>query len=214
MPRFWLVVLMLWGGHAFAQSDTDTFTVTAARQVNLQPDQIVFGVEVQSGLDSGFDQVFAALASSGIDASDFSSVTFQLPGRLVWEFTLPAPLSKMRDTVAMLSALQQAVAKGQGGLSLSFRVRGSQVSQEAQAAACSNAALISDAQSQAQAMANAAGFTAGPILSISKAGSLPSSATAAFNGSFLLAVPVLFLVAEPAPLTCSATVKFRLYRYH
>jgi uncharacterized protein YggE len=225
MRRLWLALLTLSGGHAFAQIDTDTFTVVASRQVNSQPDQIVFALDVLSGLDSGLDQVLSVVQASGISVSDFSSVSFRIPSNLVWQFTLPVPLSKLRDTVATLSALQQTLAKSKGGLSFTFGVEGTQVSHEVQAAACSDPAMIADAQARAQAMANAAGFSVGPVLSISKneiflPASIPIQdvvlpAPSPIIGIFTFApVSSLLTVPRVAPVTCSATIKFRLYRFH
>jgi uncharacterized protein YggE len=226
MRTLWLALLISCSsGLAFSQIDTDTFTVTASRLVNPQPDQIVFSIDVQSGLDSRLDQILSALASSDVTSANFSSVFFRLPGRLGWEFKLPTALSRMRETIAALSALQQTLMKGHDGLSLTFNVQGTQVSQELQAAVCSDAAMITDAQTQAQAMANAAGFSVGPILSISKVANFPSASIAIqgvaapapspISGIFTFA-PVLSLLTVPRvpPVTCSATIKFRLYRFH
>jgi hypothetical protein len=78
------------------------------------------------------------------------------------------------------------------GLTLTFYVEGIQVSpQLQQSQPCSQAALLSDAQSWAKQVANAAGVSAGPILSIATPGAVYARSTV-FN------------------LTCSLTVQFQL----
>src|ERR1039457_2549508 len=59
---------------AFGQIDSNAVTVTASRNANLQPDQVLFGVGVTSGLNVSLDDVVAALAGSGITVANFSSV--------------------------------------------------------------------------------------------------------------------------------------------
>jgi uncharacterized protein YggE len=44
-----LLILLAAGLPLWAQLETDTITITASRQVNLQPDQIVFNVQVLAG---------------------------------------------------------------------------------------------------------------------------------------------------------------------
>jgi hypothetical protein len=51
---------------AFGQIDSNSITVTASNNVSLQPDQAVFGTTVQSGINTGLDDVLMALQGSGI----------------------------------------------------------------------------------------------------------------------------------------------------
>src|SRR5437879_1708715 len=59
---------------AFAQLDSNSVTVTASRNVNLQPDQTVFSVRVDSGLNTSLDDILIALQGSGIGIGNFSGV--------------------------------------------------------------------------------------------------------------------------------------------
>ena len=112
-------------------------------------------------------------------------------------------------------ALQQAIAKANNGLTLSFYISGLQVSDAlAQLQTCPFADLISDARAQAQKLAQAAGLSAGPILSINAGG---SAATPPLTASAIDAVLSLSLllgsVEAPAPSGCALVVKFQLLRY-
>ncbi|HLG95546.1 MAG TPA: hypothetical protein VKX49_04460 [Bryobacteraceae bacterium] len=59
---------------ALAQLETDTITVAANRQVSLQPDQIVFSVQVSAPQTASIDDVLAKIAGTGLSAADLSSV--------------------------------------------------------------------------------------------------------------------------------------------
>src|ERR1039457_5845555 len=98
---------------AFGQIDSNAVTVTASRNANLQADQVLFGVGVTSGFNVSLDDVVAALAGSGITVANFSSVSSQqglvftgpvvpnppaLQPMLQWNFALPVPLARLKDT--------------------------------------------------------------------------------------------------------------------
>ncbi len=200
----------------FAQLDSNSVTVTASRGVSLQPDQVVFSVRVDSDLNTGLDDVLAALQGSGITLANFNGVgttqlvftggTVQPRQALEWAFTLPAPLSKIKETAASLATLQQNIARQHGGLSLSFSVQGTTVSpQLLQSQSCSLPDLLADARAQAQKLAGAAGFTADTILAM-------SSATAATVGATTIFSSISSLLA-PSPVPCTITVKFSLARF-
>ena len=142
---------------AFAQLDSNSITVSASNNVTLQPDQAIFSVSVTSGLTTGFDDVLAALQGSGITAANLSGVTTQNdfavlsggpggqipPPMLTWSFTLTSPLTNTKSTVASLTTLQQNIAKANNGLTLSFSIVGTQVSQQlAQSQTCSIPSLL------------------------------------------------------------------------
>ncbi|HEY2016531.1 MAG TPA: SIMPL domain-containing protein, partial [Bryobacteraceae bacterium] len=139
-------------------------TVTASRNINLPPDQIVFAISVYSGLDATRDDIVAALQGTGITAANFAGVS-TLQGSqwfsgssLEWRFSLPVALSSMKSTIAQLSAAQASMAKNNGGLSMSFSAQGTQISPQAmQSQVCAPADLIADARAQAQKLASAAG---------------------------------------------------------
>src|ERR1700730_7421267 len=70
---FFLLILSV--SAAFAQLDSNSVTVTATRSMTQQPDQVLFGVTVQSGLNTSLDDVVAALQGSGITSANFSGVS-------------------------------------------------------------------------------------------------------------------------------------------
>ena len=131
-----------------------TELVVSPSAVTLQPDQVVFGVTVSSGLTSTRDEAVAALQGSGITAANFSNVrTVQLydprgqgtAKSLEWTFNLPVALSGMKSTIGLLSAVQKSMAQKNDEFSMSFGVQGMQVSSQLQQSqTCSLADLIAD----------------------------------------------------------------------
>lgn len=208
---------------AFGQLDSNFITVTASRNTtSTQPDQAVFGVQVNSGIDTSLDDVIAALQGSGITIANFvglntnflaitqNPVSVPVPAQLLqalaWSFRFAAPLTKMKDTVTTLSALQQSIAKKNPGLTLSFSVQGTQSSGQSQQA-CSLSDLLSDARTQAQKLASGAGVTVGNILAM-------SSPTGLTVGGFAGVSPLGALTAPvPSLSACTLTVKFALLRF-
>ena len=73
--------LIVFASLAFGQLDSNSVTVTASRGVSVQADQAVFGVFVDSGLNTSLDDVLAALQGSGITVANFSGVTKVSTGR-------------------------------------------------------------------------------------------------------------------------------------
>jgi hypothetical protein len=217
---FFLLILSV--PAAFAQLDSNSVTVSATRSMAQQPDQVLFAVNVQSGLNTGLDDVVAALQGSGITAANFSGVSMGpnvifvgvgpqpvppiMAPAMQWIFSLPAPLAKIKDTIATLTVLQQSIAKQNTGLTLSFSVQGTQVSaQSQQSFVCPIPDLLADATTQAQKLASAAGLNLGGVLAMSNGTSVPS-VSASVTGVLSFAPPVL-------PSICSMTVKFALLRY-
>src|SRR5712692_4904086 len=106
--RFSLFVFVLSASVVFGQLDSNSVTVTASRNVNLQADQSVFGVYIDSGINTSLDDVIAALQGSGITVANFSGVSTvpnyllppdqQMQLTLEWAFGLAAPLAKTKDT--------------------------------------------------------------------------------------------------------------------
>ncbi len=215
MRHPWLILLLA-AAPAFAQLESDTVSVTATRLIVLQPDQIVFFVNAVSGPERDLDQVLAALPGTGITAASLESVQSDVEGRLQWSFTLPVPFAKVSSTVTTLTGLRDGV---RGVINnVSFGVQGTQVSEQArQAQSCKEADLIADAQAQAQKLADAAGFSVGPMLSLTD-GSGSQTPGAVVRASIPVLIPVtgflLLLQQPPPPLNCTATVKFRLLRFH
>jgi hypothetical protein len=180
---------------AFGQAGSNSITVTASQSTaSGQPDQAVFNVQVTSALDTGLDDVIAALQGSGISAANFQGLSASFasitsgtgttppPQTLNWSFQLAAPLAKVKNTITTLSSLQAKIAAQNNGLALSFSIQGTQSS--APPAACSLTGLLASAQTQAQNLAGGAGASVGNILAMS----------------------------SPTPAVCTLTVKFALVR--
>jgi uncharacterized protein YggE len=214
----------------FGSATSKSMTISALQQVAVAPDQIVFGVRVNSGLSTALDEVIAALQGSGITAVNLSSVYTQTTYTsqnqqqqqyLQWTFGLPVFFGAMQDTAASLTSLQKAIAQQKSGLVLSFGPEGTRVSpQTQQAHQCSATSLIADAQAQAQKLADAAGFILGPILAISEAGLSPlqtlavapvSARSTIDFGGFLTQFVSPVLIPPPVPSTCSLSIKFALF---
>lgn len=201
-----IFLLLLFCSLAFGQSTTNSITVSASNNANLQPDQAIFSVTVQSGASTGLDDVLTAVQGSGITVANFTGVstaqqTYACVGppsttlMLAWTFSLPVPLANTKATVATLTTLQQTIAKMSNGLTLSFSIVGTQVSQQlAQSQTCSLSGLIASATTQAQSLASAGGLMLGSIVAI-------SSSTSNFVAS-------PYAVAS----TCAITVTFNVTR--
>lgn len=213
MWKYGIVAGLLSATALFGQLDSNSVTVTASRNATLQPDQVVFSVRVESGLNTSLDDVLTALAGSGITQANFtgintSQVVFtgnvQPQSGIEWLFSLPAPLAKIKETVVTLTTLQQNIAKQRKGLAMNFSVQGTQVSpQLQQSQTCSITDLLADARAQAQKLASAAGFTADTILAM-------SSVT---ETSVPTAIAALSSVLLPSSVPCTLTVKFNLVRF-
>jgi len=202
---------------AFAQLESHTLTVTATRQITLQPDQVVLSLTVNASPTTTVDQVVAALAGLGITSANLSGLNHNSAPQLQWTFTLALPLSNLTGTIGALNKLQQSITQNNSGLTLMFSVNGPQVSaQLRQSQSCTTSDLIADATAQAQKLAAAAGMTIGPILGVSDVSSpQPSLAFAerevAPASSFIGAGFALVDIQLPTPpVTCSLTVEFQL----
>jgi uncharacterized protein YggE len=208
------LLIAVFASLAFGQTTANSVTVTASRNANVQPDQVVFGVFVDASVTTSRDDVIAALQGSGITLANFTGVStlpqYAVPNQtpqtvLEWAFGLPVALSDMKSTVTKLTMLQQSVAKANSGMTLSFSVQGTQVSpQVAQSQTCSLPDLVSDARAQAQKIASAAGMALGAILAMS---SLTSSAA---PGSISVLVNRYTVSTGSSLPACMLTVKFAL----
>jgi hypothetical protein len=202
---------------AFGQVDSNSITITASRIIaSGQPDQAIFGVQVSSGLATSLDDVIGGLQGSGITVANFNGLFSsiynigigdqQAVPTLNWSFLFAVPFTKTKDTVTMLSALQQSIAKKNNGLTMSFTVQGTQASTQSQQT-CSLSDLVADARARAQKVADAGGVSVGSILAMSSAS--PNT------GVGLNQVASLGALTAPAPVpaSCSLTVKFALVRF-
>jgi spore germination protein YaaH len=212
MWKFSLPLLFLIAAPVFGQLTPHTLTITATRSTYLQPDTVVFGLSVSAGPTTTLDQIVASLSSLGVTSSSLTSVNnTSAPSNLQWSFNLAVPLASMTATIGTLTKLEQTITQNNSGLTLSFSVGGTQVSQQLQQSqTCSNADLVSDATAQAQKLAAAAGLTLGPVLQLSNAG-LNQTYAVLEVGSFVGYVAPDFLLGYPSsPVNCSLTVQFQL----
>jgi hypothetical protein len=208
------ILLFAFAGQLFGQLVSDTLTISASRVLSIQADQMDFNVTVDAPPSNGLDDILTAIQTSGITATNLSSLYSLDDGTLEWQFTLPVSFAKVQTTAASLVSLQQTIAKSNSGLTLSFSIDGAQVSSAlAQSQSCPVSDLVSDAQGRAKKLTDAAGFTVGPILTIDASSAIGAAARADFfsvpTGVFLGYVNY----SAPVPPTCAITVKFRLLRY-
>ncbi|MGA2878888.1 MAG: SIMPL domain-containing protein [Bryobacteraceae bacterium] len=213
MWKLSLSILLLAVAPVFGQLKSHTVTVSATRSINVQADQVVFGLSVSAAATTSLDQIVAALAGIGITSASLTGVGTNFdPPAFQWSFTLAVPFSSLTAIIGSLTKLEQTIAQNNSGLALTFSVNGTQVSQQLQQSqTCSNSDLIADATAQAQKLAAAAGMTLGQILKLT---SVPSTQgyfgvpTLALLGNFANAE--LFLGAASSPVTCSLVVQFQL----
>jgi hypothetical protein len=215
MRRLLLPILLLGAAPAFAQIESHTVTISATRSIVLEPDQIVLQLTVGSNPSATLDQIVGALSGLGITDANLTGTYNSIPSLLTWNFSFTAPLANVTATIGSITKLEQTIAQNNSGLTLTFYIGGTQVSQQLQQTqTCPNLDLISDASAQAQKLANAAGMTLGPILRLSNAPS-PQSILVPANvglsgiiGTYsILQSP---LTPPPSPLTCSLSVQFQL----
>lgn len=160
-----------------AQTQFPSLTITASRSVSIQPDEVVFSINITASAEKELPAILPMLAKSGITAANLSSVTLVRSGdlsrpaaaTLAWLFLLPAPISKQKDTIADLTALQQSIGQNGSGLQMVFSLAGMQSSQARASEACSFADLIADARAQAQKLADDAHLKVGSIVALSDA---------------------------------------------
>jgi hypothetical protein len=218
-----LILLLAAAATAFAQPDTGTITITTSRNVTAIPDKVVYDVILRTDASSGLSEAVARLASAGITAANLSSVS-GAGSSMYWSFRLVTAFSKMAETYAALSKLQEPPALRELSPALMFQVTGQQTSPEAAAQACPFSALVSDARKEADRIATPAGVHVGQIVGLSESPAVPeylASLSVVLTGSFSAirrgGIPTeLFLppsVYGPIPAytpPCSLVVQFRL----
>jgi uncharacterized protein YggE len=194
---------------ALAQLDSDTLTVSVSQTFSLRADQVQLSVDVNTGVNTGLDEVITKLNGAGITSAIFSNLSSDAdPPALHWFFTLSVPVSEIKSTIAQLT-----------GLKIIFYIQGLQISQQMRdAQSCSMSNLMASAQVQAKKMADAAELAVGDVLALSDEGALLAS--------YSISVPPApaqqwfrqasaALVIQPVlGSNCSLTVKFKLLRYH
>jgi hypothetical protein len=210
---------------AFAQLDTNSITVSANHSTTVQPDQVVFGVYVDTNMDVGLTDVLAAVQGAGLTQANFSGVaTTQSYGiydpsspaipapKLEWAFALPVAISRLKETVSTLTNLQKSIVQANSGMTLSFQVQGTQVSpQLQQSQSCSIPDLLADARAQAQKIASAAQMILGDVLAMSSG--TTTNVGAVTTGYISVARLGVSSSSTYLPPVCSLTVKFGMSKY-
>jgi len=208
-----LLWLCLLPAAAFAQFDNNVITVTASRQMNVQPDQAIVSVTVTTDEKQTLATVLAALPSS-VAATNLSGVSGYGGGQVEWVFTLTAPIASLPQTLAMLSAASRPA------MQVDIYVSGSSTSSQAAAAQqCPYPALVADARAQAAKLASAAGVTLGPLVTLQQ-GTVPTAPAVVLSGEFsLLSVSGVlpdFLLRNPfvgstsTVPSCTLAVQFKI----
>ena len=183
---------------ASGQIESNSVTVTAARTVNLQPDQASFTVTVNTPVSASPNDVIAALQGSGIGIAnlvsvgpsnvlrigDFTPAPFM--ATLDWNFSVTVPFTTMKTAFATLAAVANSVKQNNKDFTGRFAFSGAGVSQAALDAARQTVLpdLIADAKNRAKQITDAAGLGLGAILSISELSTAPlltSSTTPGFT---------------------------------
>jgi hypothetical protein len=223
MREFWFAILFAATG-AFGRADT--IAISAARTVNVPPDQVQLSITLQSDVGASLDQVVSALNGTGIAAADLSGVSSPAsstgPGSsyLRWSFQLAVSISKLNTVAGTLAQIQQTLPKQNAGWDLSYFIGSSQVSAALQATqVCPYPALVGDAQAQAQKLAAAAGRTLGSILTVTDSSSsvgIPGVRSGDFSAVGIAAAGFADFLLGPSigrpsiGSACTATVTFDL----
>ena len=228
MWKLLLSIPLLATSPVFGQLDSHTLSISATRSMYLQPDQVLFGLSVNTSATGNLDQIVGALSGLGITSANLTGTFSSKATTLSWNFSYTAPLSSLTTTVSALAKLEQTISQNNSGLTLTFSVDTTEVSEQLrQSQSCSNSDLVADATAQGQKLAAAAGLTLGPILKLSNtpltllqpsfdtgelalypisAGRVGTFGTVGADyslSSFLVA-------ARPSPVTCSLVVEFQL----
>ena len=114
--------LLLLAPALFGQISTSSssVTVTATLGQNVQPDQAIFTVTIESGATTTLGDVMNALQGTNLSLQSFSSVyssqvysanVSQTSMVLEWTFQFPAPFSGMKSQIAALKALAASLPK-------------------------------------------------------------------------------------------------------
>ena len=129
-----VVFLVISAVPLLAQLANNTVTVTASQTSTAQPDEAVISVDVSSGADKTLDYVVAAVSGVGITAADLvgianSAYNSGLPTTafLDWGFQLVVPISKLKATMAALTALEKTISQN-SVLTLDYTMRGTRAS--------------------------------------------------------------------------------------
>jgi hypothetical protein len=155
---------------AMAQLTPNSVTVTTSRSLESAVDQTSFYVTVDSKPDAGLDDILAAVRGAGLTQANFTGLRYSNNSstgtddtQVEWSFSLTVPLTQMKATIGLFTAVQTSLGKD-AKYSLSFGV--SSIASSTQQT-CPMPDMIADARTSASKLASAAGLTAGTILAMS-----------------------------------------------
>jgi len=215
------VILMLLGaGAAIGQLNDDTVTVLAGSTIFGLPDKAPVTVCVAAELGKGFDEVLSAVSAAGVTERDFTyaqpangSTSWGCPwvspgsvSYVYWNFSVWAPLSKLKETLAALAGLPRSPKPG---LVVNYAIGNPMVSSTV-LAECAVPTLMAQARRHAENLAAAAGRQLGSIRAMSDGTDIADPVT------FTVTVPSTVVSRIPtdtlnAP-TCVLAVEFKLLR--
>jgi len=191
MHKLWLLLVPV---VAMAQLTPNSVTVTVSRTLDATVNQAQFSIAVHAGLEASLDDVIAVVRGVGLSAANFAGVGYgdssigiyngDSDRPVAWYFNLSVPLTQMKTTIALMTAMQTSLAKDTK-YSLSFGVSSASTT----SSGCPLADMIAEARTSASKLASAAGLSAGGILAVSS----PTLSPAANGGGY-----------------CSLTLKFSL----
>jgi len=171
-------------------------------------------VTLVAPVEVGLDDVLSQIKSSGIAATDLSSVytrygsVSESGGYSQWIFTPNIAIDNLKTVLAALKQLAASIGEIGGSPALNYQVTGLAATDAFRAAQfCPLPALLSDAWRQAETMAQAAGMHAGPIVAMSDGPILESVAPGALPANAFRFDPLLRSAQSPP---CSLAVQFKL----
>ena len=175
MNRFRLFLLLTLCMSLFAQ--TDAITVTAARTIDLSPDQITFSLAVVTDPTVSLDQVLEATQAIGLDASKLSTINLMPsygPGSprptLNYVFTLTTAFSRFRETNDKIATMRNSLSDKTPSMDLqvyAVAISPSDASLD-QARQALMPQLIADARRRGDLLAKAAGVNLGAVVGVSE----------------------------------------------
>jgi uncharacterized protein YggE len=175
--------------------------VSATRMVNVPPDLAVVGGSVYTAAAASVDDALAALAGTGLTASNLTTVYSISPANLEWQFSLTVPIAKLKDTLAAFQKIASTT--------VTFAVQGVQTSAQLVAAQdCSYTSLLNDAQAQARQVTAAAGVALNGLIAVSDAGTVTQGIrtgdfSAIFDPSAGVPLPYVYNSASSCGLTAT-----------
>lgn len=188
--RKFAVCGLLFTGLLYAQ--TDAITVTATKTVDLPPEEVTFNLALLTDQDASLEQVLQAVKDSGIATKDLTGIGTQQFGpnanqiRLVYQFALTVPFSKLKDTLDKFAAVRRSLVASGSSMELQnyFMTIAATGASREQARQKSIPDLIEDARKNGEFLANAAGVSLGPILGITDSSAIGGTAVGGPYGPY------------------------------